>query len=133
MATTTYSFCHTNQSLDGFLGRHFADYGVNNYQIIPDLGIYYLVSPETFKLITLSLKALFLLLISFLSLKLKKNNSESIYISSAFFIYGILIISPVAWVNYYVLIIPLLFVFVSSLDYANKITKGLFIFGAVCM
>lgn len=126
--TSTISFYHTNQSLEAFLGRYFTSYGEENYHTSL-LSLVKLTS-KNLNLISLSLKTIFIASISLLFWK--KNNGGSLnYPIAGFFLYGVIIISPVAWANYYVFLIPVIITFILKVKLNNKPLIALFSIGCL--
>lgn len=124
-ATTTASYYHTNQSFEAFLGRLLIKFDESNERAY--------VNIETFNYLVKSIKLTFLgalILISYTSKSLTKRES---YTEFSLWIYGIIFISPVAWVNYYILLFPLVFAYLSISSRTKILNKIVFVIGVILL
>lgn len=123
MEVSTASFYFTNQSLDAFLGRYLTSFGKEKY----DFDLLITLPIKTVKTIGISLKLIYILAIALII----KYNSKDKFGVFALLIYGILFISPVAWVSYYIFILPMVFLCISYWKQMNSLIKGIFILGCL--
>jgi len=98
----TTGFWHSNQSLDGFLGRHFTDFGKVHYG-----GLHNYLDPANLsfmqiKKIGLVLKAIMVVVAAFAFTGSKKNNPHLLRFEYALMFLLILFISPASWLNHFV-------------------------------
>lgn len=98
----TTGFWHSNQSIDGFLGRHFTDFGKNHYG-----GLHNIIDPAnlTFvqiKKIGLLLKSALVLFAAFAFTNSKNKNPQLLKFEYALMFLLILFLSPASWLNHFV-------------------------------
>ncbi|MFH1073867.1 MAG: glycosyltransferase family 87 protein [Candidatus Firestonebacteria bacterium] len=101
----TTGFWHSNQSIDGFLGRHFTDFGRNHYG-----GFHNMIDPANMTLlqikkIGLIIKTALVLLAAFAFTNNKKKNPHLLKFEYAIMFLLILFISPASWLNHFVTVI----------------------------
>ncbi|OGF49998.1 MAG: hypothetical protein A2231_03565 [Candidatus Firestonebacteria bacterium RIFOXYA2_FULL_40_8] len=98
----TTGFWHSNQSIDGFLGRHFTDFGKTHYH-----GLHNIIDPANFTLVQIKkigliIKAVLVLLAALAFTGNKKNNPHLLKFEFALMFLLILFISPASWLNHFV-------------------------------
>jgi hypothetical protein len=104
--STNVNYYHSNQSLDAFLNRHFTPYGAEKYG-----GIHTWFNPDFFTEAQVStaskiIKLIIVALLAFLAIKNRSIERRSYPFEISLFMMAILFISPVSWVNHYLLILP---------------------------
>ena len=122
--STNVNYYHSNQSLDAFLNRHFTTYGEEEYG-----GIHNFLNPAYFtegQVSTISkvLKLFIVALLGFLAIKSRTVNNRVYPFEIALFLMAILFISPVSWVNHYILILPAYVVAVNEILILDKSDRG---------
>lgn len=125
MQVSTASFYFTNQSLDAFLGRYLTSFGNEKY----NFDLLWVLPLQTVKIIALSIKVIYLLGMAYL-IKVKTKEEFSVYV---LLIYGILLLSPVAWISYYIFLLPLIFIMIINWHNLYLVVKALFILGCILL
>lgn len=116
---------HSNQSMDAFLGRHFTDYGCEEYG-----SIHCSINPSFFttdqvKTFSRIIKLLLIALVALLFFaKGPPSPYRTIYQASVCLI-AILFISPSSWLNHYIIVLPAVLVAVNEIQQKAKGSKGL--------
>ena len=106
---------HTNQSLEAFLTRHFTSYGAEEYG-----GLHVYLNPVNLSsqqvgMLGKLIKMFVILLLSFICFFNKKKGNMVVIGEVSLFLMAILIISPAAWVNHYIIITPVIVYFVHEI------------------
>ena len=122
--STNVNFYHSNQSLDAFLNRHFTPYGKEEYG-----GVHNWLNPDFFTEAQVStigklIKLFIVALLGFLAIKSRTVNSRAYPFEISLFLMAILFISPVSWVNHYILILPAYIVAVNEILILDKSARG---------
>ena len=122
--STNVNYYHSNQSLDAFLNRHFTPYGREHYG-----GFHDLINPDFFTEAQVStigkvIKLFLVALLGFLAIKSRTINNRAYPFEISLFLMAILFISPVSWVNHYILILPAYIVSVNEILILDKQNKG---------
>jgi hypothetical protein len=122
--STNVNYYHSNQSLDAFLNRHLTTYGEEEYG-----GMHNFLNPAYFtegQVSTISkvLKLFIVALLAFLAIKSRTVNNRVYPFEIALFLMAILFISPVSWVNHYILILPAYVVAVNEILILDKSDRG---------
>ena len=122
--STNVNYYHSNQSLDAFLNRHFTPYGQEHYD-----GFHDLINPDFFTEAQVStigkvIKLFIVALLGFLAIKSRTVNNRVYPFEISLFLMAILFISPVSWVNHYILILPAYIVSVNEILTLDKRNKG---------
>lgn len=122
--STNVNYYHSNQSLDAFLNRHLTPYGEEEYG-----GIHNFLNPAYFtegqvSTIGKVLKLIIVALLGFLAIKSRTVNNRVYPFEIALFLMAILFISPVSWVNHYILILPAYIVAVNEVLILDKSQRG---------
>lgn len=122
--STNVNYYHSNQSLDAFLNRHLTTYGEEEYG-----GVHNFLNPSYFSEGQVStigkvLKVIIVALLGFLAIKSRTVNNKVYPFEIALFLMAILFISPVSWVNHYILILPAYVVAVNELLILDKSDRG---------
>lgn len=110
----TTGFWHSNQSLDGFLGRHFTDFGRYHYG-----GLHNYLDPANMTLVQtkklgLIIKSILVLVAGLAFTNNKKKNPHLLKFEFALVFLMILFISPASWLNHFVTV---LFAYYVSTNY----------------
>ena len=120
----TVYFGHSNQSLDGFIIRHFSDFGKITYKDQP-IGKFHNFTDPAFltinqaKNVSTLLKILLLIICAFAFTNSFKKNPHLLKFEFAIMFLLILFISPSSWLNHYV---SALFAYYVSINYI--LSKG---------
>ena len=122
--STNVNYYHSNQSLDAFLNRHLTTYGEEEYG-----GLHNWLNPAYFtegqvSTIGKLLKLFIVALLGFLAIKSRTVNNRVYPFEIALFLMAILFISPVSWVNHYILILPAYIVAVNEILILDKADRG---------
>ncbi|RLD24726.1 MAG: hypothetical protein DRI71_01710 [Bacteroidetes bacterium] len=122
--STNVNYYHSNQSLDAFLNRHLTPYGEERYG-----GLHNWLNPDFYTEAQVStigkvIKLLIVALLGFLAIKSRTVNNRVYPFEISLFLMAILFISPVSWVNHYVLIVPAYIVAVNEILILDKAHKG---------
>jgi hypothetical protein len=122
--STNVNYYHSNQSLDAFLNRHLTIYGEEEYG-----GLHNWLNPAYFtegqvSTIGKVLKLFIVALLGFLAIKSRTINNRVYPFEIALFLMAILFISPVSWVNHYILILPAYIVAVNEILILDKSDRG---------
>ena len=121
----TTGFWHSNQSIDGFLGRHFTDFGKNNY---PIWGLHNLIDPANMTLVQIKklglIIKLFLVAVAALAFtSSKKKNPHLLKFEYALMFLLILFLSPASWLNHFV---PVFFAYYVTANYMRDDSNSYF-------
>ena len=122
--STNVNYYHSNQSIDAFLNRHFTPYGQEHYG-----GIHSCLNPDFFTEAQMStvgkvIKLFIVALLGFLAIKNRTVNNRAYPFEISLFLIAILFISPVSWMNHYILILPAYIVAVNEILILDKSDKG---------
>ena len=122
--STNVNYYHSNQSLDAFLNRHLTPYGQEEYG-----GMHNWLNPDFFtegqvSTIGKVIKLFIVALLGFLAIKSRTVNNRVYPFEISLFLMAILFISPVSWVNHYILILPAYIVAVNEILILDKSDKG---------
>ena len=122
--STNVNYYHSNQSLDAFLNRHFTPYGEEQYG-----GIHNWINPSYFTEYQVSsvgkvIKLFIVALLGFLAIKNRSINNRVYAFEISLFLMAILFISPVSWVNHYILVLPAYIVAVNEIIILGKNQPG---------
>jgi len=118
----TTGFYHSNQSIDGFLGRHFTDFGIKEYGANGIGKLHNYLDPanltlQQIKKIGLLVKAALVLMAAFAFTGSKKRAPQLLKFEFALVFLLILFISPASWLNHFVTV---LFAYYVSLNYIRE-------------
>jgi glycosyl transferase family 87 len=120
-------YYHGNQSLDAFLNRHFTPYGEDEYG-----GIHAWLNPSYFsesQVYTIGkvIKLIIVALLGFLAIKSRSVNNRVYPFEISLFLMATLFISPVSWINHYILVLPAYVLAINELLVLKKSQSGRFL------
>jgi Glycosyltransferase family 87 len=122
--STNVNYYHSNQSLDAFLNRHFTPYGQENYG-----GLHNWLNPDFLTeaqvgTVSKVIKFILVALLGFLAIKNRSVSNRAYPFEISLFLMAILFISPVSWVNHYILILPAYILAINEIVILDKSHPG---------
>jgi len=122
--TKNVGYYHSNQSIDAFLNRHFTPYGLERYGGAHSwLGFPNYTEKEMYSVGKI-MKLVLIGLLGFLIFKNRSLGRRIIPYEISIFLLAILFISPVSWVNHYILILPAYIIMVNEIIILPKSHPG---------
>ena len=125
----TTGFFHSNQSIDGFLGRHFTGFGIKEYGGNTFGRLHKYIDPANMSLVQIKrigllFKAFLVLLAAFAFTSSKKKNPHLLKFEFALVFLMILFISPASWLNHFVTVLFAYYAAVNYIRDKNNSSQG---------
>ncbi len=117
-------YYHSNQSIDAFLNRHFTPYGLERYGGAHSWLDFPNHTEKEMYSVGKIIKLVLIGLLGFLIFKNRSLGRSIIPYEISIFLIAILFISPVSWVNHYILVLPAYIIMVNEIVNLPKSHPG---------